>query len=389
MPRSRRTQKHAHNETDPENEHPSGQNVPQRSDGELREAEQPRSPIGLALWNFSSEWFLIPQGLGIVAVTLHQLDYQFDGLSIISVVVWLYTIALLAVGVFLYLLRIFLYPRHVVSVLRASIIETSCLASISITFTTIIIMVTVVLVRQWGSAWGIVVYVLWWINTAMAVASVMWIPYVHVKVQPPGLEAVAPGMLLPLISTLTSAAGGGFICRYGALSDDSQVPVIIVSYLEVGIGLPFAVTLSGVFVTKLINKSFPGIEHVCEDMILCGPFGQGSFALQALGQVVSRGSFAGYDRGTFLTTEAAQPVAFASQFAGLLSWGYGTFWWVFAITSILHTFFSQIRGHRNTRFTLSPWAIVFPWVCVETLLYVTLSDLFSSKRVSIRTLRWN
>jgi tellurite resistance protein TehA-like permease len=298
-------------------------------------------------------------------VIIHQLDYQFDGLSIISVVVWLYTIALLAVGVFLYLLRIFLYPQHVVSALRTSVTETSCLASISITFTSIIIMAAVVLVRQWGSAWGIVVYVLWWINTAMAVGLVMWIPYVYVKVQPPGLEAVSPGVLLPLISALTSAAGGGIICRYGALSDRLQIPVIIVSYLEVGIGLPLAVTLSGVFVTRLFNKSFPSVEHVYEDMILCGPFGQGSFALQALGQVVSRGSFAGYGRGTFLTAEAAKPVAFVSQFAGLLSWGYATFWWVFAITSILHTFFSQIRDHRSTPFTMTAWAVVFPWVRVE------------------------
>lgn len=192
-----------------------------------------------------------------------------------------------------------------------------------------------------------------------------------------------------MISALTSAAGGGVICRYGALSDRLQIPVIIVSYLEVGVGLPPAVTLSGVFVTRLFNKSFPGVEHVYEDMILCGPFGQGSFALQALGQVVSRGSFAAYERGTFLTAEAAEPVAFASQFAGLLSWGYGTFWWVFATTSILHTFFSQIQGHRSTPFTMSAWAVVFPWVCVETLRFVAFSYHFSSKGVSIRMLQWS
>lgn len=49
MPRSRRTEKNIHNGTGPENEHHSGQTVPQISDAELRKAEQPRSPIGLAL----------------------------------------------------------------------------------------------------------------------------------------------------------------------------------------------------------------------------------------------------------------------------------------------------------------------------------------------------
>ncbi|OKO96925.1 Sulfite efflux pump SSU1 [Penicillium subrubescens] len=325
----------------------------------------PTSPISRALWNFSSQWFLVPQGTGIIAVILHQLDYQFRGLAIISVIVWIYTIALLMVGVLLYLLRIFIYPRHVARTLRTDIIETACLASISITSTSIIQMIALVLVRRWGPAWGIVAYILWWINTAMAVIAVMGIPYVFVKVQPPGVKEVTPCVLLPLIAALTSAAGGGVICRYGALSDRLQVPVIIVSYLEVGLGLALAMAFNHVFVTRLFDKSFPPLEQIYQDMILCGPFGQGSFALQILGQVVSRGSFAGYNRGTFLTAEAAKPIGFASQFIGLLAWGYGTFWWVFAIISILHTFISQPGGIRKSHFTLSAWALVFPMVTVK------------------------
>jgi tellurite resistance protein TehA-like permease len=192
----------------------------------------------------------------------------------------------------------------------------------------------------------------------MAVIAVMGIPYVFVKVQPPGVKSVTPCVLLPLIAALTSAAGGGVICRYGALSDRLQVPVIIVSYLEAGLGLALAMAFNGVFVTRLFDNSFPPLEQIYQDMILCGPFGQGCFALQVLGQVVSRGSFAGYDGGTFLTAEAR----FASQFAGLLAWGYGAFWWVFAIISILHTFISQPGGIRKSHFTLSTWALVFPVV---------------------------
>jgi tellurite resistance protein TehA-like permease len=118
-------------------------------------------------------------------------------------------------------------------------------------------MIVLVLVRQWGPAWGIVAYVLWWVNTTMAVIAVMGIPYVFVKVQPPGVKAVTPVVLLPLISTLTSAAGGGVICRYGALSDRLQVPVIIVSYLEVGLGIALAMAFNNVFVTRLFDRSFP------------------------------------------------------------------------------------------------------------------------------------
>lgn len=150
----------------------------QASDHERKAMRPPTSSFARALWNFSSQWFLIPQGNGIIAVILHQLDYQFRGLTIISVVLWIYTIVLLVVGLSLYTLRILLHHRHVAHMLKTSITETSYLASIPTTFTTIIQMTVLVLVRQWGAAWDIVAYVLWWVNTAMAVVVVMGIPYV-------------------------------------------------------------------------------------------------------------------------------------------------------------------------------------------------------------------
>lgn len=351
---------------------PGGGTIKEQQDGldgaDKQETTRPPTyPPSLALWNFSTEWFLIPQGTGVISVSLYRLNYQFPGLSIIAIVVWIYTMALLVICLFLYFLRIILYPQHVARALKTDIGETSSLASISITCTTIIQMVAFVLAPRWGQEWGIVVYVLWWINTAMAVTAVMVIPYVFVKIQPPGVKAIAPGVLLPLISALTSAAGGGTICTEANLSARLQVPVIIVGYLEVGLGLPLAITLGNIFMTRLFDRSFPQLEQVYQDMILCGPFGQGAYALLILGHAIDQGSFAAYDRGQFLTAQAAQPVSFASQFAGLLSWGYGTFWWCFATISIIHTMLSQPDGMRNSQFTMSAWSLIFPWVSLPFL----------------------
>jgi len=351
---------------------------------EQETARPPSNPASRALWNFSTQWFLVPQGTGVIALILHQLDYQFSGIEVISVVIWIYTITLLALFLFAYVLRIILYPRHVAWVLRMSIVETACLASIPITFTSVIQMTTLVLVHSWGKAWGIVSYVLWWIDTGMAVVAVMVIPYVFVKVQPPGVKAILPGTLLPLISALTSAAGGGVICVYGQISPRLQVPVITVSYLEIGLGLPMALGLGEIFATRLFDRSFPKLEQIYQDMILCGPFGQGSFALQALGQAVSKGAFTEYNRGTFLTAQAAQPVAFASYLAGLLCWGYGTFWWCFAIISIVHTFMSQPGGIRGSQFSMSAWALVFPWVSDIIFVLLFSSGAYVFNRVSIQ-----
>jgi Voltage-dependent anion channel len=127
-------------------------------------------------------------------------------------------------------------------------------------------------------------------------------------------------------------------------------------------GLPLSLGFDSLFMTRLFDQSSPKGLQVYRDMILCGPWGQGSFALQALGQVVLNGSFARYGRGVFLTAQAATPVGYASIFAGLIAWGQGTFWWAFAIVSILQMAFKKTGGLKNLEFWLPAWSIVFPWV---------------------------
>lgn len=318
----------------------------------------PSSPFSLALWNFTSQWFLLPQGSGIISLILHQLDYQFPGLHVLAYIVWVYTMVVFGVCLFFYALRIILYPKHVVEELRSGIIETSCLASICITFTTIIQLVSL----QFGTFAGLAAYVLWWVNAAMAVTCLVGIPYVQLKLQPPGIQGVPPTILLSYIAALTNAAAGAVVCQYGNISVRLQVPAIIVSYLEVGAGLAGALAFDSIVLTRHYNHFTPTKKTVYQDMILCGPFGQGSFALQSLGHVVKSGSFAGYNRGEFLTAAAGTPIGYVSQFAGLLSWGYGTFWWCFAIISIIQTLLIQEGGWRMIRFTMTCWALIFPWV---------------------------
>jgi hypothetical protein len=86
-------------------------------------------------------------------------------------------------------------------------------------------------------------------------------------------------------------------------------------------GLALAVGFGSIILNQYLDRAFPGADKVYEDMILCGPFGQGSFALQVLGQAVQSGSFAAYDRGNIPTAKAADPIGFIGQFIGLLVWG--------------------------------------------------------------------
>ncbi|KAJ5774148.1 C4-dicarboxylate transporter/malic acid transport protein [Penicillium paradoxum] len=317
----------------------------------------PASPLSRALWNFSSQWFLVPQGTGIIAVILDRLEYQFNGLMILAKIVWIYTIVLLGSCVILYLLRTFIHPTHVLHQLRTNLIETSCLSCISIVFTSILQLA----VLQYGEKAGLAIYIMWWVNTGMAIIACLVIPFVHLQLQPSGARHIPAAALMPFLAALTSAAGGGTICRLAHISPRLQVPAIIISYLEVGAGLALAVGFDSIILFQYFDCVLQTAEKVYGDMILCGPFGQGSFALQALGRAVQAGSFAEYDRGQFLTGKAAIPIAFASHLVGLLVWGYGVFWWSFAIISICHALYTQPGGLKQTRFTLATWSVVFPW----------------------------
>lgn len=318
--------------------------------------------LGTVVRNFSSQWFLITQGTGITAVILHQLPYQFRGLEIISEVLWVYTIVLFLLMLTIYAIRASLCPRQLASALSTNLSETACLASISITFTTIIQMIALTLVHEWGSKWGIVAYVLWWMNMAMSATGCIGISYVSLKLEAPRLSAVPPVILLAPIAAITSAAGGGIICQYGALSDRLQVPVIVVSYLLLGLALPLSLAFEAVLLSRMFGNAFPTKQETFQIMILCGPLGQGSFALQILGQVVQSGSFAEYDRGVLLTNEAAGPLGYASEFLGLVAWGYATFWWGFAVLSLVREFIARSGEIRKSDFSIAAWSIVFPSV---------------------------
>ncbi|KAK3935588.1 putative malic acid transport protein [Diplogelasinospora grovesii] len=303
----------------------------------------PLPPTRLALREFTSQWFLVPQGTGIIALILHQLDCQFRGLKIISYIFWVITIVLWFAMLLIYGVRSALYPKSVAAALRDTPIEINCLSSISITFTSIIQMMALVLVQGWARGWGIAVYVLWWVNVAMAILACIVLAFFTFRVFPSKVSSLSPGTQLPFIAALTVAAGGGTVAKYAEISCAQQVAVIIVSYLFLGTGFTIAFALDVLYLSRLMHQSLPRAAQAYQDMILCGPWGQGSFALQILGQVVLTGAFAGEAQGVFLTARAADPVGFASIFAGLLSWGAGTFWWTFAVFSILRGVFNGYR----------------------------------------------
>ncbi|KAF9883333.1 hypothetical protein FE257_003751 [Aspergillus nanangensis] len=152
----------------------------------------------------------------------------------------------------------------------------------------------------------------------LSVITLIAIPYVQLKLQPRGIQRIPPAILLPMIAAQTSAAGCGVICSSTLISDRPRVPVILISYLEIGAGFAVSIAFTAVVLLEHFNGTNPDQN-------------KSGIALQVLGTAVLRDSFANYNRGTLLTEKAAEPIGYISQFGGLLSWAFSTFWWCFAL----------------------------------------------------------
>ncbi|TPX13066.1 uncharacterized protein E0L32_006492 [Thyridium curvatum] len=345
--------------------------------GAIRQA----SPLRAAILSFSSIWFLIPQGTGITSTVLFRLDYQFRGLDIISYIVWGFTAVSLLLMLVLYATRTALDPRHVVASLGHNAGEVACFSSVSIAFTSCVQMVALALGHIPG--WATAACILWWVNMGLALVACTIIPYYYLHVQPPGAQQILPVTQLPLVAAITLAAGGGVVVAGGFATGTEapaplRLPIAMVSYLFLGLGMPLALAMSTVYLVRLFDGVPPPGGKVYQDMILAGPWGQGSFALQALGGVLASQAeaFAAYSPGgVFFSRHAVEVVGYASMFLGFLSWGQGTFWWFYASTSVGHSHVSpRKRTHdHHISYSLAEWSLVFPWVSLFYVLLILFS----------------
>ncbi|KAL8704791.1 MAG: hypothetical protein Q9201_002062 [Fulgogasparrea decipioides] len=177
--------------------------------------------------------FLISQGSGILATCLFQLDWQFRGSEIIATIMWVFTILVFAIFSLIYIAKICLFPKTVRKELTSNIMELCCLFSPVITFGVIINMVALVCAKAWGPSWGMVAYVLNWINIFLSFVAAVGIPYVYFRCCPPGVDSTPPGVILPAIAALTASSACGIVCFNGKLQARTQ-GVFALGAIELG-----------------------------------------------------------------------------------------------------------------------------------------------------------
>ena len=131
-----------------------------------RRRNQPKSAFQNTLENFTSTWFVIPMNTGILAIIMHQLPYQLNGLPVLSAIMYLVALALFIIISFMTILRWTLYPKAAHPKANASVDEMSFLATAPITFLTLTSLTGLIVSNAYwgGHGWSLVAYTMWWIG---------------------------------------------------------------------------------------------------------------------------------------------------------------------------------------------------------------------------------
>jgi len=219
--------------------------------------------------------------------------------------------------------------------------------------------------HSFGPGWGTAAYVLGWIAVGVAFIATVGIPYVYMWYHAPGIDSMPPTVILPAIAALTSAATCGVISFAANITARMQVPMIIVGYIMIGLGLPFALSLIVVYIARLLNGSWPPRSKAPLTYVIIGPLGQASYAAMILGTSAASpgiGSFGVYNKGRFITGNDGNIVEAASILFALVLWGYGAFWISFALVESIHLGLFKGGGIKNPGHDISMWSPIFPIV---------------------------
>lgn len=294
---------------------------------------------------------------GILSIILNLLPYRFSGQGILSTIMFVFNLVVFSSFVLISIIRLSLYPRHAKFEAINTVEEISYMGAPTIAYLTLVAQVSLTCSTAWGHGWTIFAYVLWWIGLFWTVTTCSTQVILFTKRSITDDRSISPAIFLPLIGVMTQATTGGIVVNYSYnISARLAVPVIIVSFMCIGYALLLAILYYAIYMHRLIAVGTPKMPKLPSMIICVGPLGQAATAIQLLGTAAyTRGDFAGYGQGTFLTANAASTVSAVCTMLALLIVGFGFFWitiaWYIVVESLIK---------RELPFSITWWSMIFP-----------------------------
>lgn len=294
---------------------------------------------------------------GIISIIMNILPWQFNGLGIISTIMFVFNLVLFTVFSLLAITRLITFPRHVKSESLNQVEEISYQGAPAIAYLTLVAQVALTCSTAWGFRLTVLAYVLWWIGLVWCVVLCSASVIVLAKRSITDDRSLSPAIFLPLIAVMTLGTTGGIVTRYSVgMSARLAIPIIVTSYMVIGYAFFLSLLYYAIYAHRLLAVGPPMKAKLPSLCVTIGPLGQFATAIQLLSTAANtRGLFGSYNRGTWLTASSASSVSAASELIALMVLGFGFLWITVAWYMIV-----EAAVQRKMPYSLTWWSMIFP-----------------------------
>lgn len=212
---------------------------------------------------------------GMAGQLLHNLPYQFHGLNILVIIVFIFTLIQFVLFTVVSIVRYILWPRKFLETFQSPT-QSLTLSMVPMALVTIINMTIYVCAPHWGDWVLMLAWVLWWIDAAMSLFVCFFISYLLFTVQEFQLQTMTASWLLPAISVVVATSCGSIVAN-AMTNNNQQLITVFVCYIMWGISVPFSTMVLTMYYQRLIiHKVVPEVS-IASSMAPVGPMGQGGF----------------------------------------------------------------------------------------------------------------
>lgn len=307
--------------------------------------------------HFTPSWFSVNMGTGISAILLHQLPYQFNGLGIISNVIFGLNVVLFLLFVAVSVARYTIWPTMGPTMLFHPS-QSLFLGTFAMGFATIVNMCALSVAPAWGPKFAIFTWVLWWIDAVFSIIICIGVPFLQFTRHDQSLDKVSGVWFLPVVSTIVAAASGGIVAE--TLPPAHARLTLEVSWILWGTGFPLAVLLMALYYARLAIYKIPPAALIVSAFLPLGPCGQGAFGIlkisDTLRSVTTKTGQALIAGQTVQEAQTFADVIYAATIPiALVIWGLGLVWLALAVGFLL-----DLAAVQSLTFNLGWWGFTFP-----------------------------
>jgi tellurite resistance protein TehA-like permease len=223
---------------------------------------------------------------GALAQLLHQCPYRFNGIDILADIFFILDLVLYILFSVLFIARFLWFKRAAYKEIVSDMPQLTFVPCWAIAFMTLTSNTALIVSNAWwaGRPFSFLAYAMFWFVQTWDMLLLFWAFISLIRRHDSSDRRMPTSIIIPAVSVSTLAITGAAISAFAKdLPSRLAVPMMIVSFNWVGIGILMGIILYVYLFHSLLAQGWPTPDQTASIFILVGPMGQSAAALQILG----------------------------------------------------------------------------------------------------------